>query len=124
MHAETRRNCSPGANGQRDRAREILTNLGLAERLTHKPAELSAGEKQRTAIARAMLNQPRIILADEPTGNLDPDNARDVIEHLADFHRQGGTVVLASHQEIANPFADQIIHLQNGRQIDKTTTKT
>ena len=101
-------------------ANQLIEQLGLAERAFHKPSELSAGEKQRTAIARALLNRPKIILADEPTGNLDPDNAAAVLEYLADFHRRGGTVIIATHGITAKQFADRIIYLQNGR-IDNSS---
>jgi len=95
-------------------ADELIERFGLADRNFHKPSELSAGEQQRTAIARALLNRPRIILADEPTGNLDPDNAATVLKFIADFHRDGGTVILATHGLAAQQFADRIIHLRNG----------
>lgn len=95
-------------------ARELIEKLGLADRIHHKPSELSAGERQRTAIARALLNRPNIILADEPTGNLDPDNAAVVLGYIDEFHRQGGTVMLATHGPAAREFADRTIHLRNG----------
>jgi len=95
-------------------AQNLIQRFGLAGRNHHRPAELSAGEKQRTAVARALLNNPKVILADEPTGNLDGDNAAAVLTHLAEFHQAGGTVVLATHGPAAEQFADRIIHLQNG----------
>ncbi len=95
-------------------ATELLKQLGLDERAFHRPSELSAGEKQRAAIARALFNRPKIILADEPTGNLDPDNAASVIGYLSEFHHSGGTVILATHGTEAEQFADRIIHLHNG----------
>jgi len=95
-------------------ARDLLRQLGLEGRVFHKPAQLSAGEKQRVAIARAMFNRPKIILADEPTGNLDPENAALVIEYLSEFHRGGGTVILATHQLQAEKLADRLIYLRNG----------
>jgi ABC-type lipoprotein export system ATPase subunit len=95
-------------------ARELTERLGLAGRVHHKPSELSAGERQRTAIARALLNRPNIILADEPTGNLDPDNAAVVLGYIDEFHRQGGTVMLATHGPAAREFADRTIYLRNG----------
>lgn len=94
---------------------QLLAQLGLAGRATHKPGELSAGEKQRTAIARALLNRPKIILADEPTGNLDPENANSVIKHLAEFQQAGGTVVVATHGPAADDFATRVISLRDGR---------
>jgi len=96
------------------KANELLKQLGLAKRAFHRPSELSAGEKQRAAIARALFNRPKIILADEPTGNLDPDNAASVIGYLSEFHHSGGTVILATHGTEAEQFADRIIHLHNG----------
>ena len=104
-----------GKNSRPDQAQKLLKHFGLAERAFHRPSQLSAGEKQRTAIARALFNQPKIILADEPTGNLDPDNAEAVYGYLADFHRQGGTVIVASHDPQAHNFADRTVYLQNGR---------
>jgi len=80
-----------------DRAREVLEGLGLGERLTHKPAQLSAGERQRVAVARALVREPRVILADEPTGSLDPGSAAVVLGRLSEFQRAGGTVVLVTH---------------------------
>ncbi len=96
-------------------ARELLKRLGLSGREHHKPSELSAGEKQRTAVARALLNRPKIILTDEPTGNLDPENAAEVIEYLSEFQRDGGTVIVVTHGKVADQYADRIIHLREGR---------
>lgn len=95
-------------------ARKLLKLLNLSEREYHKPSELSAGEKQRTAIVRALLNQPRIILADEPTGNLDPENAGQIIGYLGEFHRGGNTVIVVTHGIVADQYADRIIHLRKG----------
>ena len=103
-----------GRNTGRTAAEDLLRQLGLGERATHKPAELSAGEKQRAAIARALFNQPQIILADEPTGNLDQDNASAVLGHLAEFHGKGGTVILATHGPAAQEFAGRTIRLRGG----------
>ena len=108
---------SPGKPGQalRQRAAGLLDELGLAERATHRPGELSAGERQRLAVARALLNRPKVILADEPTGNLDSGNAAEVIRHLAEFHQAGGTVVLVTHGTAAETHADRILRLEQGR---------
>ncbi|MFQ6036309.1 MAG: ABC transporter ATP-binding protein [Sedimentisphaerales bacterium] len=103
-----------GSKKRYAQADKLIRKFGLAGRNYHKPSQLSAGEQQRTAIARALLNRPRIILADEPTGNLDPDNAATVLSFIADFHRDGGTVILATHGPAAQQFADRIIHLRNG----------
>lgn len=104
--------------GSRDAARQLLERLRLLQRADHKPAELSTGESQRTAIARALFNKPRIVLADEPTGNLDPGNAAEVIEYLAEYHRGGGTVIVVTHGTFVDGYADRIIHLHEGRIVN------
>ncbi len=81
----------------RTRARDVLEDLGLGDRLTHRPSEMSAGERQRVAVARALVREPQVILADEATGSLDPESALLVLDLLADFHGGGGTVVLVTH---------------------------
>jgi len=103
-------------NGPDDRtkAAQLLQELGLGDRMFHRPAQLSAGEKQRTAIARALLNAPRVLLADEPTGNLDPENAAEVMEHLRNFQADGGTVILATHADLAGKFAGRTVTLAKG----------
>ena len=108
---------APGKPGQaeRQRAAGLLDELGVSKRATHRPGELSAGERQRLAVARALLNRPRVILADEPTGNLDSENAAEVIRHLAEFHQAGGTVVLVTHGTAAETHADRILRLEQGR---------
>ncbi len=98
-----------------ERATALLDRLGLTPRLRHRPADLSTGERQRTAIARALLNQPRLLLADEPTGNLDPVNEQEVFGHLRDFHRAGGTVVVVTHGNAAREFAGRTIEMKAGR---------
>ncbi len=97
------------------RAEQLLADFRLTHRRHHHPPDLSTGECQRVAIARALLNRPKVLLADEPTGNLDPVNAVGVLELLADFHRQGGTVVLVTHQELADRYAQRILLLRDGR---------
>ena len=108
---------SPGKPGkvERQRANELLEQFGLSNRTAHRPDELSAGERQRLAVARALLNRPKILLADEPTGNLDPDNAAVVIDHFVQFHQSGGTVVLVTHGTATDTFANRIIRLNQGR---------
>ena len=93
----------------------LLERVGLAQRAHHKPAELSAGERQRVAVARALANQPSILLADEPTGNLDPDSATAVLELLTEFQREGGTVVMVTHGGLADGRADRTLYLRDGR---------
>jgi len=102
----------------RRRARELLEQFQLGHRLKHRPAELSAGERQRVAIARALINQPKIILADEPTGNLDPRSGRNVLELLGQFHAQGGTVLLVTHDAQAAGFAQRTILLEAGSLVE------
>ena len=101
----------------RQRASGLMDELGLAARASHRPGELSAGERQRLAVARALLNRPKLILADEPTGNLDPENEAEVIRHLAEFQRGGGTVVLVTHGAAADAHADRTLRLEQGRLV-------
>jgi len=100
----------------RKRAMELLDWLDLDHRIHHLPAQLSGGEMQRTTIARALINDPSIILADEPTGNLDSRNGRVVMELLAELNRRWGrTVIIATHSILADPFASRQICLKDGR---------
>jgi len=96
-------------------AEKMLVDLGLGDRMHHKPNALSAGEKQRAAVARALINHPKIILADEPTGNLDPENAEEVLKSFVQFHKNGGTVIVVTHGKEADKYADRIISLKNGK---------
>lgn len=122
--------CLPGLlagqafDDARSRAAEYLEWLGLAERLTHLPAQLSGGEMQRTAIARALINDPAIVLADEPTGNLDSRNGRVVIELLAELNRKWSrTVVIATHSALADAFATSQIYLKDGKISNRIEVK-
>jgi putative ABC transport system ATP-binding protein len=102
----------------RSRARELLDWLGLDDRLGHQPHQLSGGEMQRSAIARSLINDPAIVLADEPTGNLDSRNARKVMALLADLNRQfDRTVVVATHSDLADAYATMVLRLQDGRVV-------
>ncbi|MCA9426961.1 MAG: ABC transporter ATP-binding protein [Candidatus Omnitrophica bacterium] len=105
------------------RAQEILEELHMDHRTHHKPAELSAGEKQRAALARALINEPKLLLADEPTGNLDPKNAEEVVDHMSAFHKRGGTVVVVTHGSLADNKADRIISMKDGRIENGTAVK-
>jgi len=97
------------------KALQLLASLDLTPRLHHLPAQLSGGEMQRTAIARALINDPAIILADEPTGNLDSHNGRAVIELLGSLNRKlGTTVIIATHSNLADPIATTRIYLKDG----------
>jgi len=102
----------------RDRAAAALERVGLADRLHHLPSRLSGGEQQRVAIARALVTEPKIILADEPTGNLDSENGIKIVQLLEDFHqRDGGTVVMITHDLTLAERAEQKIHLLDGQII-------
>lgn len=101
-----------------DRARQLLEQFGLRGRLQHVPGELSTGERQRVAMARALLNRPQVLLADEPTGNLDPENAEIALGFLTDFARAGGAVLLVTHDVAAAGRADRIVRLRDGRIVD------
>ncbi len=108
---------------RRQLATQILDQLGLADRLTHKPADLSGGEQQRVALARAIVKQPEILFADEPTGNLDLDNTRQIISWLTSLNRSGLTVVLVTHNlDIATSYSHRIIRMQYGKILPDGTT--
>ncbi|WP_404685383.1 ABC transporter ATP-binding protein [Raoultella terrigena] len=96
-------------------ARAVLAQVGLEHRMTHLPSQLSGGEQQRVCIARALVNEPPVIFADEPTGNLDEENEQRVLDLLTDLHRQGRTVVMVTHNPALGQFADRIVRLQHGR---------
>jgi putative ABC transport system ATP-binding protein len=101
----------------RERAEELIRQFGIEHRLHHTPGQLSTGERQRTALARALLHDPKVLLADEPTGNLDRENAEAVLGHLKEFTAKGGAVLLVSHDEHAISYADEVICLQDGRLV-------
>ena len=100
------------------RARDLIDHFGLAGRADHVPAELSTGERQRVALARALLNRPRVILADEPTGNLDGASADRVLGHLAEFTAAGGAVLLVTHDPRAAAYAQHTIRMVDGRLVE------
>lgn len=99
------------------RAHELLERFGLSARAPHVPADLSTGERQRTALARALLNRPGLILADEPTGNLDPENANTVIGCLQEFAQAGGAVLLVTHDATLAQQARRVLRLQFGKLV-------
>lgn len=97
-----------------DRARELLARFSLEHRAHHVPARLSIGERQRTALARALFNRPKLLLADEPTGNLDPQNGEIVLRALAEFAAQGGAALLVTHDDAAAGCATRTLKMENG----------
>ena len=99
----------------RQRAMELIEQFGLTSRIKHRPAQLSTGERQRAAMARAMLNRPRLLLADEPTGNLDDENSEIVLQHLDQFARDGGAVLLVTHDQRASKFASIQLQMTDGK---------
>lgn len=103
---------------RRERAIELLKLVGLEKRINHKPAELSGGERQRVSIARALANNPEIILADEPTGNLDTKTGKEIMEILKDLNKQGKTIVLVTHDETFAKEAERIIKIRDGRLLN------
>jgi putative ABC transport system ATP-binding protein len=105
---------------RRARATAALTRVGLGERLDHTPAELSGGQQQRVAIARALVNQPQLILADEPTGALDSQTSHDIMELLANLHRQGMTVVLVTHEADIAAWAQRKLVFKDGSLVEDT----
>lgn len=103
-----------GAAGA-ERAQALIEQFGLADRSKHVPAKLSSGERQRVAMARALLNEPKLLLADEPTGNLDHENADVVLGYLTEFAAGGGSVLLVTHDDRAVAHAARSVHLQDGK---------
>lgn len=96
------------------RAEEVLTQVGLSDRMDHRPNQLSGGQRQRVAIARAMVNKPSIILADEPTGNLDSKTSLEIMDLFGDIQKNGNTVILVTHEEDIARYANRIIRLRDG----------
>lgn len=100
---------------RRQRAVEILSHLGLADRVDHMPNELSGGQRQRVAIARALINDPSIIMADEPTGNLDSKSTRDVMDIFAELYQSGKTIILVTHEPDVAAYATRHVVLSDGK---------
>ncbi len=97
-----------------ERAKEVLTNVGLADRMDHKPNQLSGGQRQRVAVGRALVNKPSIILADEPTGNLDSITSLEIMHLFDEIHAAGNTVIVVTHEEEVAMHAHRIIRLRDG----------
>lgn len=104
----------------RAQALEVLERLGMATRADHRPAELSTGERQRTAIARAMINQPWLLLADEPTGNLDVDTAAQIMMYLREYHQSGRTVIIVTHDPVIEAQVGRRVQLRAGQIVSPT----
>ena len=99
---------------RQNRAQELLELVGLGDRLKNKPNQLSGGQRQRVAIARALANKPSLVLADEPTGNLDSTTAQEIMEILTKVNAQGNTIVVVTHEREVAEYAQRIIHLKDG----------
>lgn len=99
------------------RARELLERVGLGDRIAHRPSELSGGEMQRVAIARALINKPKILLADEPTGNLDSENAKIILRLFQELHSQGQTILMVTHNSELATAAQRVVQLKDGKLI-------
>ncbi|MBM3128915.1 MAG: ABC transporter ATP-binding protein [Chloroflexi bacterium] len=112
------RNAFPG--GRRARALTALERVGLAEHATQLPSELSGGEQQRVAIARALVNDPPIVLADEPTGNLDTETSDQVVTLLGELNRAGKTIALVTHEQTLARAASRVVQMRDGRVVSET----
>ncbi len=107
-----------GKAERKRRVRESLERVGMAPRMRHYPAQLSGGEQQRVAVARALAGRPTVLLAGEPTGNLDSKNAEAVMELLRELHREGATIVMVTHDPRYSQHAERAVHLLDGRIVD------
>ena len=106
-------NCKLSDKEKKNKALDVLKQVGLDDRANHFPFELSGGEQQRVAIARALVNDPCIILADEPTGSLDPKNAKIIFDILKDLAKQGKCIIVVSHSDDIKKYADEILYINN-----------
>jgi putative ABC transport system ATP-binding protein len=112
---------SMGAAERKQRVKDVLDRVGMAHRAKHFPAQLSGGQQQRVAVARALVGQPSILLADEPTGNLDSKNSDAVIDLLRQLHADGATICMVTHDPRHSSIADRTIHLFDGRIVEETS---
>lgn len=107
------------AKERKDRIATVMDRLAISHRRKHYPSQLSGGQQQRVAIARAVLPNPKIILADEPTGNLDSTNGKEVMELLSELHDEGTTIIMVTHSQHDASYADRIINLYDGQVVDQ-----
>lgn len=107
---------------RKEKAKQYLQNVGLWDKLYNKPSELSWGQQQRVAIARALINEPDIILADEPTGALDMQTSKDIMELISSLHQQGKTIIMVTHEPEVARYAQRIIYLKDGIVADSDYT--
>ncbi len=105
-----------------DRVLSALERVGMAHRIKHYPSQLSGGQQQRAAVARALVGKPSILLADEPTGNLDSKNGEAVMELLKELHRDGATICMVTHDDRFSRYAERTVHLFDGKVVDEHTT--
>jgi putative ABC transport system ATP-binding protein len=109
---------SMGASERKKRVAAALEKVGMAHRAKHLPSQLSGGQQQRVAVARALVGEPAILLADEPTGNLDSRNGEAVMDLLRDLHRAGATICMVTHDARFSRYADRTVQLFDGRVVD------
>jgi putative ABC transport system ATP-binding protein len=112
------------AGERKQRVQSALERVGMSHRMKHYPAQLSGGQQQRVAVARALVGEPLILLADEPTGNLDSKNGEAVMELLRDLHRQGATICMVTHDPRYAEWADRTVHLFDGQVVEESESAT
>jgi len=107
-----------GEKGRDARAEEVLREVGLGDRLDHAPNQLSGGQQQRVAIARALVNKPSLLLADEPTGNLDSHTGREILDLFQELHANGNSIIMVTHEDDVAQEAKRVIHIKDGKVRD------
>jgi putative ABC transport system ATP-binding protein len=111
-----------GSGERKKRVHEALERVGMSHRVKHYPSQLSGGQQQRVAVARALVGEPSILLADEPTGNLDSANSEQVMDLLKELHRAGATICMVTHDPRYTRYADRTVHLFDGRIVEEQVT--